>query len=105
RLSRDLGLNPYTRPESAPQLRYTHIEQTVTPGSPVSLKCTAVGVPAPVITWTRDHRPLLPSHSTSVGSSRTPLGEVVSLVNLSSVTTREGGSYTCTAHNAHGSVA
>lgn len=40
---------------------------------------------------------------TSVGSFRTSLGEVVSHVNLSDVTVREGGIYTCTAHNAHGS--
>ncbi|XP_069169162.1 cell adhesion molecule Dscam2 isoform X2 [Procambarus clarkii] len=105
RPSRDLGLSPYAGPESAPQLHYTHIEQTVSPGSPVSLKCSAVGTPPPVVTWTRDHRPLLPSHSTSERSSRTPQGEVVSVVNLSSVTAREGGYYTCTAKNVHGSVA
>ncbi|XP_042230764.1 Down syndrome cell adhesion molecule-like protein Dscam2 isoform X2 [Homarus americanus] len=105
RPSRDLGLNPYVRPESAPQLRYTPIEQTVSPGSPVSLKCSAMGAPEPVITWTRDHQPLLPSHRTSVGSFRTALGEVVSQVNLSSVTGREGGLYTCTASNTHGSLA
>ncbi|KAG7154055.1 Down syndrome cell adhesion molecule-like protein 2-like 8, partial [Homarus americanus] len=84
---------------------YTPIEQTVSPGSPVSLKCSAVGTPAPVITWTRDHQPLLTSHRTSVGSFRTELGEVVSHVNLSDVTVRDGGTYTCTAHNSVGSVA
>ncbi|XP_042226508.1 Down syndrome cell adhesion molecule-like protein Dscam2 isoform X2 [Homarus americanus] len=104
RASRDLGLNPYSRPDSVPQLRYTPIEQTVSPGSPVSLKCSAVGTPAPVITWTRDHQPLLPSLRTNVGSFRAALGEVVSQVNLSSVTGREGGLYTCTASNTHGSV-
>ncbi|XP_042208403.1 hemicentin-1-like [Homarus americanus] len=105
RPSRDLGLNPYARQDSVPQLRYTPIEQTVSPGSPVSLKCSAVGTPAPVITWTRDHQPLLPSLRTSVGSFRAALGEVVSQVNLSSVTGREGGLYTCTASNTQGSVA
>nr|XP_045608775.1 Down syndrome cell adhesion molecule-like protein Dscam2 isoform X3 [Procambarus clarkii] len=105
RASRDLGLNPYSQQESAPQLRYTPIEQTVSPGSPVSLKCSAIGSPVPVLTWSRDHQPLLTSHRTRVGSFRTELGEVVSQVNLSSVTVRDGGSYTCTAHNTHGSVA
>lgn len=38
-----------------------------------------------------------------MGSFRTALGQVVSHVNLSDVTVREGGAYTCTAHNAHGS--
>ncbi|XP_071543682.1 uncharacterized protein [Panulirus ornatus] len=104
RSSRDLGLSHYTLPDPAPQLRYTPIEQTVSPGSPVSLKCSAVGSPIPVITWTRDHQPLLTSHRTSVGSFRTALGEVVSHVNLSDVTVREGGTYTCTAHSAAGSV-
>ena len=37
-----------------------------------------------------------------MGSFRTALGQVVSHVNLSDVTVREGGIYTCTAHNAHG---
>ncbi|XP_071543543.1 uncharacterized protein [Panulirus ornatus] len=104
RSSRDLGINHYTHPDSAPQLRYTPIEQTVSPGSPVSLKCSALGAPYPVITWTRDGRPLLSSHRTSVGNFRTELGEVVSHVNLSQVTVREGGTYTCIAHNAVGSV-
>ncbi|KAK3861845.1 hypothetical protein Pcinc_032241 [Petrolisthes cinctipes] len=103
RPSRDIGLPHYPHTESAPQLRYTPIEQTVSPGSPVSLKCSALGSPTPVITWTRDHRPLLSSHRTSVGSFQTALGEVVSHVNLSDVTVREGGIYTCTAHNTHGS--
>ncbi|XP_050737483.1 cell adhesion molecule Dscam2-like isoform X2 [Eriocheir sinensis] len=103
RASRDLGLSHYPHSESAPQLRYTPIEQTVSPGAPVSLKCSAVGSPLPVITWTRDQQPLPPSHRTSVGSFRTALGQVVSHVNLSDVTVREGGAYTCTAHNAHGS--
>ncbi|KAK8389761.1 hypothetical protein O3P69_009037 [Scylla paramamosain] len=105
RASRDLGLNPYQRQESAPQFRYTPIDQTVSPGAPVSLKCSAVGSPLPVITWTRDQQPLPPSHRTSVGSFRTALGQVVSHVNLSDVTVREGGIYTCTAHNAHGAQA
>ncbi|KAK4299474.1 hypothetical protein Pmani_028258 [Petrolisthes manimaculis] len=104
RPSRDLALSHYPRTESAPQLRYTPIEQTVSPGSPVSLKCSALGSPTPVITWTRDHRPLHSSHRTSVGSFRTALGEVVSHVNLSDVTVRDGGTYTCTAHNTHGST-
>ncbi|XP_069954396.1 cell adhesion molecule Dscam2 [Cherax quadricarinatus] len=104
RASRDLGLNAYTRQDSAPQLSYTHIDQTVSPGSPVTLKCSAVGVPVPIITWTHDNQPLLKTHRTRVGSFRTELGEVVSQVNLSSVTVRDGGSYACTAHNTAGSV-
>ncbi|XP_071532405.1 cell adhesion molecule Dscam2-like [Panulirus ornatus] len=91
--------------DSAPQLRYTPIDQTVSPSSPVSLKCSSLGSPTPVITWTRDHRPLLHSLRTRVGSFRTALGEVVSHVNLSQVTVRDGGTYTCTAHNTHGSQA
>ncbi|ROT76066.1 putative down syndrome cell adhesion molecule [Penaeus vannamei] len=103
RASRDLGLH-YPRPDAAPQLQYTFIEQTVSPGSPVNLKCSAVGSPFPLITWTRDHRPLHTSLRTNVGSFRTALGEVVSHVNLSDVTVRDGGTYACTAHNTLGSV-
>nr|XP_053635391.1 cell adhesion molecule Dscam2-like [Cherax quadricarinatus] len=98
--------NPSVLPaDSAPQLHLTPTEQTVSPGSPVSLKCSAVGIPIPVITWTHDHQPILTSHRTRVGSFRTEIEEVVSQVNLSSVTVRDGGSYTCTAHNTAGSVA
>ncbi|KAK7015884.1 hypothetical protein SK128_009426, partial [Halocaridina rubra] len=103
RSSRDLGLSHYSRSDSAPQLRYTPIDQTVSPGSPVSLKCSAQGSPSPVITWTRDRQPLLPTHRTTVGSFLTQLGDVVSHVNLTDITVRDGGAYTCTAHNALGS--
>ncbi|KAK7074156.1 hypothetical protein SK128_006884 [Halocaridina rubra] len=103
RPSEIFGLSHYPRPDSAPLFRYTPIDQTVSPGSPVSLKCAAQGTPTPVITWTRDHQPLLTSLRISLGSFRTALGEIVSHVNLSDVTVRDGGTYTCTAHNALGS--
>ncbi|XP_068201363.1 cell adhesion molecule Dscam2-like isoform X2 [Palaemon carinicauda] len=105
RPSRDLGLSRYPRPDSAPQLLYTPVEQTVSPGSPVSLKCSAQGSPTPVITWTRDHQPILTTHRTNIGSFRTSMGAVVSHVNLTDIAVRDGGLYTCTAHNALGSSA
>ncbi|CAL4098573.1 unnamed protein product, partial [Meganyctiphanes norvegica] len=88
-----------------PQLRYTPIEQTVSPGAPVSLKCSAIGTPTPTLTWTRDSQPLLSSHRVRVGTFHSMMGEVVAHVNLSDVTVREGGLYTCIATNNAGTVA
>ncbi|CAL4196854.1 unnamed protein product, partial [Meganyctiphanes norvegica] len=103
RSSRDIGMSHYARPERPPQLRYTPVEQTVSPGSPVSLKCSAIGSPAPAITWNRDHQPLMPSHRINFGSFQLH-GEIISHMNLSDVTQHEGGIYTCTASNSVGSV-
>lgn len=40
--------------EVYPQLAYKFIEQTLQPGSSVSLKCSASGNPTPRISWTLD---------------------------------------------------
>jgi len=40
--------------EVYPQLAYKFIEQTLQPGSAVSLKCSASGNPTPRISWTLD---------------------------------------------------
>ncbi|KAK8745272.1 hypothetical protein OTU49_000103, partial [Cherax quadricarinatus] len=96
--------------DSPPTLRHTFIEQTLQPGPPVSLKCTALGHPTPVITWTLDARPLEPSsghyggHRVGVGSWVDVEGQVVSQVNISSVDHLDGGTYTCTAMNTAGKV-
>ena len=44
--------------DSGPVLHYRFIEQTIQPGPPVSLKCSAVGNPTPTITWTLDGLPI-----------------------------------------------
>ncbi|XP_071538976.1 cell adhesion molecule Dscam2-like isoform X2 [Panulirus ornatus] len=96
--------------DSPPVLRETFIEQTLQPGPPVSLKCTAMGHPSPVVTWSLDGRPLTPSAAhyggqrVGVGSWVGVGGQVVSQVNISSVDHLHGGLYTCTAVNAAGHV-
>lgn len=76
----------------------------------MSLKCTALGHPPPVITWTLDGHPLAPAadhyggQRVSLGSWVDPAGQVVSQVNVSRVTHLDGGRYTCTASNAAGST-
>nr|XP_045620714.1 Down syndrome cell adhesion molecule-like protein Dscam2 [Procambarus clarkii] len=96
--------------DSPPILRHTFIEQTLQPGPPVSLKCTALGHPAPVVTWMLDARPLTPSGAhyggqrVGVGAWVDVGGQVVSQVNISSVDHLDGGTYTCTAINTAGKV-
>nr|XP_027226701.1 Down syndrome cell adhesion molecule-like protein Dscam2 [Penaeus vannamei] len=94
--------------DSVPSLRHTFIEQTLQPGPPVSLKCTALGHPTPVITWTLDGRPLTPSSGhyggqrVSVGAWVDVGGQVVSQVNISSAGHMDGGLYACAAANSAG---
>lgn len=94
-----------------PSLRHTFIEQTLQPGPPVSLKCTALGHPTPVITWSLDGRPLAPSSGhyggqrVGVGSWVDVGGQVVSQVNISSAGPMDGGLYACAAANSAGRVA
>ncbi|XP_047494788.1 Down syndrome cell adhesion molecule-like protein Dscam2 [Penaeus chinensis] len=96
--------------DSVPSLRHTFIEQTLQPGPPVSLKCTALGHPTPVITWTLDGRPLTPSSGhyggqrVSVGAWVDVGGQVVSQVNISSAGHMDGGLYACAAANSAGRV-
>lgn len=99
---------PLPPPDSVPSLRHTFIEQTLQPGPPVSLKCTALGHPTPVITWTLDGRPLTPSSGhyggqrVSVGAWVDVGGQVVSQVNISSAGHMDGGLYACAAANSAG---
>ncbi|KAM3622684.1 uncharacterized protein V6R79_001896 [Siganus canaliculatus] len=63
---------------------------TVTEGSPLQLDCSAVGNPAPTVTWT------LPSGERRV--------HVDGVLVLNSTTSEDGGQYTCSVLNALGSV-
>ena len=45
--------------DSPPEFVHTFIEQTLQSGPSVSLTCSALGHPAPVITWTHDGKPLV----------------------------------------------
>lgn len=96
---------------AAPTLQHTFIEQTLQPGPPVSLRCSALGHPPPVITWSLDRRPLTPSPRDPYHGPRVSqdswvdgAGQVVAQVNISRVSHMDGGRYACTATNSEGSV-
>lgn len=44
--------------EAAPQMVHTFNEQTLVPGPFVTLRCSAVGNPAPDISWLLDRQPI-----------------------------------------------
>ena len=50
--------------DSSPEFVHTFIEQTLKAGPSISLTCSALGHPPPVITWTHDGVPLLNSQVT-----------------------------------------
>ncbi|XP_071519102.1 LOW QUALITY PROTEIN: cell adhesion molecule Dscam2-like [Panulirus ornatus] len=91
--------------DSAPVLHYRFIEQTIQPGPPVSLKCSAVGNPTPSITWTLDGLPIPQSDRVVVGEQVGARGKVVGHVNVSHTRVEDGGRFQCVASNRAGSTA
>lgn len=85
--------------DDPPVLAYTFPEQTVEPGSFLSLKCTATGTPLPQITWTLDGFPVTEGLRTRVGDFVTSDGFVNSFVNITRIQTEDGGTYECLASN------
>ncbi|KAJ8735955.1 hypothetical protein PYW08_006611 [Mythimna loreyi] len=91
--------------ESAPELHYTFIEQALRAGGSVSLRCAASAAPPPRIAWLLDDQPLdhyRSQHRYFINEETSLNGDVVSTLNISSVSTTDGGRYTCRAHNALG---
>lgn len=74
------------------------------PGQPLSLKCSATGLPLPQITWTRDGESIYESQHLRIGDFVTSDGTVHSYVNISGVHVSDGGNYQCTANNDVGAV-
>jgi len=105
---------------------HTFISQSLQPGPSVSLKCSAVGNPIPIISWFVDGKKLSPrendedlaswnptrsfqqthhhhqqqqyNHRYSIGSYQA-LNEIISQVNISSVRVEDSGEYKCVASN------
>lgn len=73
--------------------------QYVQKGQRASVRCVASGNPTPTITWFLDGESLTERSYLSLGSFVTVSGDVVSYVNISSVTRLEGGDYRCVATN------
>ncbi|XP_033606866.1 Down syndrome cell adhesion molecule-like protein Dscam2 isoform X4 [Cryptotermes secundus] len=88
--------------EVYPQLAYKFIEQTLQPGSSVSLKCSASGNPTPRISWTLDGFSLPHNERLMIGQYVTVFGDVISHVNISTVKPDDGGEYECVAENRAG---
>lgn len=72
------------------------------PGEWLSLKCTAIGIPLPQITWTLDGFPLDLLDNLRTGDYVTNENLVISFVNISYVKPEHGGTYTCRAANEVG---
>ena len=87
----------------SPELQLTFIEQTLQPGPPVSLRCSASGIPPPRITWLLDGGELM-SRGYVLGSYLDSENNVISHMNISSVRVQHGGLYTCVARNVLGAV-
>lgn len=87
-----------------PRFLETFNDIIVEPKSRLSLKCVATGSPLPQIMWTLDSASIGENHRVRVGDFVSNDGMVNSFVNITSITVREGGSYTCTASNGHHSV-
>jgi hypothetical protein len=81
-----------------PHLKETFTRQILHPGSSVSLKCLASGIPPPHFTWTLDGSPLLPSVSERYflgqqQQGQEDAGQVVAHLNISHVRVEDGGNY------------
>ncbi|XP_026317872.1 Down syndrome cell adhesion molecule-like protein Dscam2 isoform X4 [Hyposmocoma kahamanoa] len=94
--------------DTAPELQYTFIEQVLRPGQVVTLKCSAAGSPPPHFTWLLDGQPLntmnTRGHRYSIEQFVTKNKDVVSFLNITSVSSEDGGLYTCRATNSLGEV-
>ncbi|XP_023231571.1 Down syndrome cell adhesion molecule-like protein Dscam2, partial [Centruroides sculpturatus] len=73
-------------------------------GQFVSLQCEAIGSPIPQIDWTLDGENLPESRRVQFGDFVRRDGSIISYVNLTELSTVEGGLYGCIAHNDVGTV-
>uniref|UniRef100_T1J582 Down syndrome cell adhesion molecule n=1 Tax=Strigamia maritima TaxID=126957 RepID=T1J582_STRMM len=90
--------------DAAPELISKFHDQTVQPGSSVSLQCIVVGNPPPQISWTVHDSPVPIEPGFSTGTVINLKGEVVGSLNISHIRTEDGGEYKCSARNRAGGV-
>jgi hypothetical protein len=76
-----------------PHLKETFTRQILHPGSSISLKCLASGIPPPHFTWTLDGSPLLATERYFLGQIQEDAGQVVAHLNISHVRVEDGGNY------------
>lgn len=78
---------------SGPRLLERFTDQTLDPGPSVSLKCIASGHPLPQVTWLLNGSPVPENSRFRTGDYVTRDLLVVSYVNISSITSFDGGLY------------
>ncbi|XP_063888647.1 cell adhesion molecule Dscam2-like [Scylla paramamosain] len=66
----------------------------------ISLACGAVGVPEPILSWTHQGKPI---PSTNAHTNGGPVVQRDGTLTLGDLERKDGGRYTCTATNTHGS--
>ncbi|XP_064480163.1 cell adhesion molecule Dscam1-like [Ornithodoros turicata] len=93
------GTAEITLGDDPPVLTYKFHEQTMEPGSAVSLKCAATGTPLPQIVWSLDGGPVNENMRLRIGDFVTNDGFVNSFVNVTAARTEDGGYYECRASN------
>ncbi|XP_069861249.1 hemicentin-2 [Dipodomys merriami] len=99
--SQEMRLSVNTKPTikaNGPHGADTALSVTARAGEGVTLDCEAQGSPAPLVTWTKDQRPLPP------GTDRHRLLPSGSL-RLAPAQAEDGGHYECTASNPAGAAA
>ena len=89
---------------TAPRFLEVFASRELTPGEGLSLKCTATGIPLPQITWSLDGFALDSLPQLRSGDYVTNENYVVSFVNVSTVRTEHGGSYSCRASSEAGTI-
>ena len=73
--------------------------QELRPGQQLSLKCMATGVPLPMITWLLDELSINDLNGIRYGDYVTKDSNVISFINISSVSTEHGGQWSCMARS------
>ncbi|XP_022236317.1 Down syndrome cell adhesion molecule-like protein Dscam2, partial [Limulus polyphemus] len=87
-----------------PVLEEAFPENTLQPGSSVSMRCGATGTPLAQVTWLLDGFPLPNLLRFRVGDYVTQSNQVVSHVNISAIKPEDGGYFACIARNEVGKV-
>ncbi|CAH0562134.1 unnamed protein product [Brassicogethes aeneus] len=93
--------------DTVPELQYTFIEQAMTPGPQVSLRCSATGSPPPRFRWLLDGELLNDikfGHRYAISQYVDKTGDVISHLNISNSRVEDGGLYSCRALNSLGST-
>ena len=67
------------------------VPEPLKPGTALSIKCSATGVPLPQIVWTLDGAPLADHGRIRVGDYVSSDGVVNSFVNITILRTEDGG--------------